>query len=123
MFKTQFNSEPSKGREIIGPSQTIQGETETIEEIVKRGITKEDTKDKYDYLDNEDIETIGKEYTDPRSLDLTEIEEVRNRTNSLKEKAENMQKENEKEKQNTPEELEENENENKEIEQIKEEDK
>lgn len=62
---------------ITEPSQTIEGETFTIEELMKRAMNGMDiTRRRPIYLDAEELEYIDRFYS-PSALDLTDLEEFR----------------------------------------------
>lgn len=83
-YKTKRTFNPSLGMEINEqPSQTVQNETESIQELlVKYSQGMQINRKVMTYFDNEDLETINRFYS-PGQLDLTDIDKLNDHVQHL----------------------------------------
>lgn len=83
-YLTHHTSKEYEGFESKEPSMVIEGETQSIEEMIKKN-TNEPIKppEPASYFDEEDLAKINK-YFAPGQLDLTDIEELHSKISSMK---------------------------------------
>lgn len=86
MYKTHFNSKPTKGQYFKKPSQTIQGQTMTVAQMLER------INNGMPITYNQNLEWSDDEEPLPRIKDLTDLDEIKEYVNSVKDKIATLSK-------------------------------
>ncbi|WNK13236.1 MAG: hypothetical protein [Microvirus sp.] len=93
MYKHTYNTVPSSGQKFVSPSQTIQGQTLSISEMLQRiqaGVPV--TFNQLEYTNSEEPEPNIKDFTDIDDIRM-EIQETRNKISYIEEFNKNVVKE------------------------------
>ena len=87
-YKNHYNYEIQPGEKNDLPSLTVPGETMSIAQLMERAMAGSPiVGNNYEYLDSEDVDMIDKFFA-PGALDLTDIAELPDKVDRLREKVE-----------------------------------